>query len=145
MSSEALLAYLLPIAFLLVVYKVALTGRITSFRPRAASLSVNRPTGPLMATWLALIAATWTLLELAGTSPAGGGPLTAGLVVTAILAAVIGLVLTPRLTLFLLAGAGIAAQAAGLATAYGPTAAAAILIITALTTGVYALARGLLQ
>lgn len=137
----SLLSALLPLLFLGGLLAVLLRGRPRGFRPRAAMMRFRSPTGPLMATWLALVAATWGLLDAAAK---GWLPLPPTVLVTVMVAAVVGLVVAERVTLFVLALAGLAAQLAGIAEDHGLAVAIAVIAGGGLVTWLFGAARGLL-
>ncbi len=60
-----LAALLLPLAFLAAVYGFVFRGGRPTFRPGLANARFRSVQGPLMATWLAMVAAAWGLLDLA--------------------------------------------------------------------------------
>lgn len=133
------IALLLPLVLLTGVYVLAARGARPGFRPRSANARFGSARGPLMATWLAMVAATWGLLDLAAR---GWVPLSAGLVATALVGIVAALALLPQTTVFLLAVAGLASQFGGLAHDHGPAAALAVVVLTGLTTWLFGAVRG---
>jgi hypothetical protein len=139
-------AYLLPLLVLVGIYWVIVRRIGVRFRPRKALLAPRSATGPLVGVWLALLAATWTLMDLAAQLETGPAlTVTASVVVTAAGIAVIGLVIAQRITIFVLSLLGIAAQVAGIARGYGVAAAFLCLVVAAAVTWMFGLARGLLS
>jgi hypothetical protein len=142
----AVMAYLLPLLVLAGIYWVVVRRIGVRFRPQRAQLAPRSATGPLVGVWLALLAATWTLMDLAAQPGTGlEQTITASVVVTAAGIAAIGLVLAQRVTIFVLALLGIAAQVAGIARDYGMAAAILCLVTAAAVTWLFGLARGLLS
>ncbi|MGY1829068.1 hypothetical protein ACI8AA_01420 [Geodermatophilus sp. SYSU D01180] len=136
------LSLLLPLLFLAGISAVLLRGRRPAFRPASADARFGSVQGPLMATWLALVAATWTLLDLAGTERL---PVAPSVVATLVLAVLVGLVAAPRATLFVLAAAGLAGQFLALADDHGLSVAAGLIAVTGLVTWLFGALRGLLS
>ncbi|MEV6417302.1 hypothetical protein [Kribbella sp. NPDC051718] len=145
---SALVAALLPLAMLIGIYLfIARRLGMPRFRVGKAMLTARSATGPLIGLWLILLAATWTLMDLATRLPAdqASRTITASAVVTVIGIAVIGLVVLQRVTVFVLSVLGIFAQVAGIAREFGVTAAALCLVSAALVTWLFGLTRGLLS
>jgi hypothetical protein len=131
---------LLPAALLAAVLGLVIRGgRLSSFRPSMANVRFRTARGPMMATWLALVAATWGLIDLVGK---GWLPVPASVVATLMIAVVVGLVVAQRTTLFLLALVGLLTQFGGLAEDYGPAVAVAVVVLTGVVTWLFGAVRG---
>jgi len=92
-----------------------------------------------MATWLALVAAGWALLDLAGSGRISVPP---SVVVTLLLAALVGLVVAQRATLFVLAVVGLAGQFLTIADDHGLGVATVLIMVTGLLTWLFGAVRG---
>lgn len=139
-----ILAVLLPLGGLIVVYLVLARSFGFRFSLTRAMLKPRSFTGQLMAVWLALLAATWTICELAAEWRSQPGDyISASIVVTLLLAALIGLAVAERASLFVLALLGLGAQLFGITREFGPEAAVTLLVITCLVTWLFGLTRGL--
>ncbi|WP_409328886.1 hypothetical protein [Trujillonella humicola] len=133
------LALVLPLLLLLGLFGFLARGRLTPFSPRRADATFRSPTGPLAATWLALTACTWGLLDVAGK---GWFPVPAGVLAPLLVAAVVGVVVAPGAALLVMALLGLAAQFAALADDHGPGTALAVVVLTGLVTWLFGAVRG---
>ena len=137
-----LLGLLLPLTFLLGLGVYLVRGGLPSFSPRRANATFRSAQGPLAATWLALVAGSWGLLDLAGE---GWFPTTSpGLLATVVLAAVVGVVTAPRVTVFAMSVIGLGAQFLSIAEDQGAVVAVALVVITGMITWLFGATRGLL-
>ncbi|WP_298797600.1 hypothetical protein [uncultured Pseudonocardia sp.] len=138
---SALLSLLLPLMLLGGIYAVLRGRHRPTFRPASADARFGSLQGPLAATWLALVAATWGVLDVAGR---GWPPVPPSVIATLMLAVIVGLVVAQRATLFVLATLGLLAQFVGIAADHGVAAAVGLIAVTGLATWLFGAARGLL-